>query len=395
TLVLHAVAIGPNMVPSTPVSATVIVSPYPIFSVSVSPASFSEDGGTATFTISSSVTPSAAIPFSVATGGTYTGTSQATSPTTGFGGPGAVMNLTMAANTTTVTVTVTGVHDSAHVSPTISLAVKPDTTNTPPTYSVGTSATATIQDDGANALTYNANGGTGSAPAAGNYAPGALVTVQGAGTLTRAGFSFGGWVDVNGVAYSVGQTFTMPNAAMELIAVWNPLPVAASPSISVAGGTYGTAQTVALSTATGGATIRYTTDGTVPTETNGTIYTGPITISSYAVLQAIAYEAGFVDSPVAAATYVILSSLAGPWGVTVPTFPVRPSDVVVVDAVTYRITGGWVWDGLYQVQSGSLVMTQPDNMTYTGFVWTINSQQLLTMTSAGSGAGYVGTTMTR
>jgi Chitobiase/beta-hexosaminidase C-terminal domain len=44
------------------------------------------------------------------------------------------------------------------------------------------------------------------------------------------------------------------------------LPPAATPSVSVPPGTYNSVQTVAISDATGGATIFYTTDGSTPTE---------------------------------------------------------------------------------------------------------------------------------
>ena len=42
----------------------------------------------------------------------------------------------------------------------------------------------------------------------------------------------------------------------------------ATPTFSPAAGTYSSAQTVTISTTTGGATIRYTTDGTTPSETS-------------------------------------------------------------------------------------------------------------------------------
>ena len=52
------------------------------------------------------------------------------------------------------------------------------------------------------------------------------------------------------------------------------------PAFSPAAGTYTSAQTVTLSTTTSGASIRYTTDGSTPTETAGTLYSAPITVSS-------------------------------------------------------------------------------------------------------------------
>jgi hypothetical protein len=79
----------------------------------------------------------------------------------------------------------------------------------------------------------------------------------------------------------------------------------ATPTFSPGSGTYSSAQSVTISTSTSGATIRYTTDGSTPTSTTGTVYSGPVTISSSSTLKAIAYEAGFVDSNVATATYTI------------------------------------------------------------------------------------------
>ncbi|HTB80291.1 MAG TPA: chitobiase/beta-hexosaminidase C-terminal domain-containing protein, partial [Opitutaceae bacterium] len=72
---------------------------------------------------------------------------------------------------------------------------------------------------------------------------------------------------------------------------------AAAPVFSPAGGTYSTAQMVTITSSTGGASIRYTTNGTAPTETNGTLYSAPVNISATTTLQAIAYESGFTDSP--------------------------------------------------------------------------------------------------
>ena len=46
----------------------------------------------------------------------------------------------------------------------------------------------------------------------------------------------------------------------------------AAPTFSPAAGTYIGNQSVTISTTTSGATIRYTTDGTTPSETVGTVY---------------------------------------------------------------------------------------------------------------------------
>ncbi|HTQ29789.1 MAG TPA: chitobiase/beta-hexosaminidase C-terminal domain-containing protein, partial [Opitutaceae bacterium] len=104
-------------------------------------------------------------------------------------------------------------------------------------------------------------------------------------------------------------------------ASWNetsgPTPVA-DPTFSPAAGTYASAQTVTISTATAGASIRYTTDGSTPSETVGTLYSGPVSIGSTATLEAIAFEAGFTDSNVVSGAYTITTPPPPP--VAAPTF---------------------------------------------------------------------------
>lgn len=66
----------------------------------------------------------------------------------------------------------------------------------------------------------------------------------------------------------------------------------ATPTMNPAPGNYPTAQTVSLSTATSGASIRYTTDGSTPSETLGTAYASPFVVSATATIKAIGYLAG-------------------------------------------------------------------------------------------------------
>jgi hypothetical protein len=77
------------------------------------------------------------------------------------------------------------------------------------------------------------------------------------------------------------------------------------PEFSPAGGTYSTTQYVIISCATPGATIYYTTDGTIPYPSIDPIYSGPITVSSTKTIKAIATNYGMQDSQVASATYTI------------------------------------------------------------------------------------------
>jgi len=55
-----------------------------------------------------------------------------------------------------------------------------------------------------------------------------------------------------------------------------------------------------------GATIRYTTDGSMPTETNGTDYTGPLTFSKTTCLRARAFKTGLIATNTDTQTYLFL-----------------------------------------------------------------------------------------
>jgi uncharacterized repeat protein (TIGR03803 family) len=102
---------------------------------------------------------------------------------------------------------------------------------------------------------------------------------------------------------------------------------AAAPVFSPAAGTFAGAQTVTISTSSSGATISYTTDGSTPTETNGTTYSGPVGIGSTALLKAIAYGNGFSDSAVTSGLYRI-TSVPGAVLNVLHDFPASSSDGV-------------------------------------------------------------------
>jgi len=80
------------------------------------------------------------------------------------------------------------------------------------------------------------------------------------------------------------------------------LPTVAMPTISPNGGSFTGSVTVTLQTATSGASIFYTTNGSTPTQSS-TPYTGPITLTSSTVLNAIAFKTGSNPSTQASATF--------------------------------------------------------------------------------------------
>ena len=112
---------------------------------------------------------------------------------------------------------------------------------------------------------------------------------------------------------------------------------AAAPSFSPAGGTYSLPQLVSITSATNGALINYTADGSAPTETAGTRYTGPITVSSSTTLRAIAYETGMTDSAVTTSTY----SAPGQVTIAIDQNAVTGN----VDWTPYSLGQGGLWSG--------------------------------------------------
>ncbi|MFZ1084338.1 MAG: kelch repeat-containing protein [Terracidiphilus sp.] len=98
------------------------------------------------------------------------------------------------------------------------------------------------------------------------------------------------------IATAVGYTTSAVAKAVYSIRVL-------APAFSPNGGTFTAPQTVTLSTATSGASIHYTTDGSTPSATAGTLYTGPITVSANTTIKAIAFGAGLTNSAVSSATY--------------------------------------------------------------------------------------------
>ncbi|SEF29536.1 Chitobiase/beta-hexosaminidase C-terminal domain-containing protein [Amycolatopsis pretoriensis] len=93
----------------------------------------------------------------------------------------------------------------------------------------------------------------------------------------------------------------------------------AAPTFSPPGGTYSAAQTVTISSATSGATIRYTVDGSTPTASS-TLYSGPISVPNSRTVNAIALKSGSTNSPVSSATYTIGTQAGCPTQSDTPNF---------------------------------------------------------------------------
>ncbi len=163
-------------------------------------------------------------------------------------------------------------------------------------------------------------------PAAGTYTSAQTVTISSstsgasiryttdgstpsetAGTVYSSPVSVSVTTTLKALAYEAGFTDSTVSSATYTIST----PTVSAPTFSPAAGTYTSAQTVTISSSTGGATIRYTTDGSTPSETAGTVYSSPVSVNATTTLKALAYESGFTDSTVTSATYTISSGGGG------------------------------------------------------------------------------------
>jgi len=89
---------------------------------------------------------------------------------------------------------------------------------------------------------------------------------------------------------------------------------------------------VTLSSTTPGSSIRYTTDGSTPSSTVGTLYSGPIAVSSSMTVTAIASMSGWNNSAVSSAAYIITGTVA------TPTFRVAGGTYTIAQTVTLNST---------------------------------------------------------
>ena len=84
-----------------------------------------------------------------------------------------------------------------------------------------------------------------------------------------------------------------------------------APVFAQAGGLYQENVTVSISVPAG-ARVYYTLDGSVPTVSEGTLYTKPFTLTGSTAVRARAFETGKQPSTVVSATYVLKTSFTLP-----------------------------------------------------------------------------------
>jgi hypothetical protein len=146
----------------------------------------------------------------------------------------------------------------------------------------------------------------------------------------------------------------------------------AAPQFSPAAGSYTSAQSVTIACATGGATIRYTTDGTNPSETAGTIYSSAVSVSVNCTLKAVAYKSGMLVSSIASAQYAF-------------TGPDAP-DCSVVASNLHQATV--TWNTVSNATSYNLYFAQGTTVTTVGGTRIVNVTSPYTVAGLKAGRTY-------
>ncbi|HEX4322708.1 MAG TPA: FG-GAP-like repeat-containing protein [Acidobacteriaceae bacterium] len=125
-----------------------------------------------------------------------------------------------------------------------------------------------------------------------------------------------------------------------------------TPAFSVPAGRYTSAQSVAITDSTAGATIYYTTDGSTPT-TVSAVYSGPIAVSHSETLEAIAIAPGYTQSPIAAAAYTIQILITPSLTVTPSSSNIADDQAVSVAVAVSGVSGQPTPTGSVTLASGS------------------------------------------
>src|SRR5437867_11877692 len=172
--------------------------------------------------------------------------------------------------------------------------------------SVANSVTATLGSGSSQAVSFTAAGlpagATGSFSAA-SCSPtcSSTLTISTTGSTSTGNFPITITSTGSGVTKTTAFTLTVSATVVSTVA---------TPTITPNGGSFTSSVSVTTATATSGASIYYTTNGTSPTQSS-TLYNGAITLTSDAVVTAKAFKSGYNPSAEVSASFTQATTSSG------------------------------------------------------------------------------------
>ena len=180
------------------------------------------------------------------------------------------------------------------------------------------------------------------------------------------------WIDNHGIFWFFGGNGKdSANNSGILNDLWSfevtgTVPPAPAPAFSPAPGSYPAGTAITLTDTAGGATIYYTSDGKTAPTVNSHVYTGPLSLTNSASIQAIAVASGYSTSYVAGATFTLISPAA------IPTFSVPAGTYTSVQTVS--ISDATPGATIYYTTDGSAPTT--NSTIYQGTITVSKSEAL-------------------
>lgn len=178
------------------------------------------------------------------------------------------------------------------------------TTSTAPTISpnggsIPGSQTVTLSNSGTNTSTWYTTDGSTPVPGSNGTLYTGAFSISGNTTVKAVGM----WgVPPQPTSWPSGFGFVPSSVVTATFTNGGGSPTVAQPTFSPTSGTFTGSQSVVVSTATSGAALHCTTNGTTPTSSSP-LYTGPFSLTSSTTIECLGTESGFNNSPVGTATY--------------------------------------------------------------------------------------------
>jgi hypothetical protein len=266
-----------------------------------------------------------------------------------------------------------GFGESVVVSSTYAITYRVALSFAPPAGTYGTDQTIAIDSDPSDASIYYTTDGSTPTTSSSSGTSGLKTTVAGSTTVSSLSKTIKAIATANGYAQSILASATYTIA----------YPAAATPSFSVASGTYTSDPTVTLSCGSSGARIYYTLDGTTPTAGSPSVPNkGAITVTGHGTPSAVTVKA-MAEAPACAPSSVAIATYTLAYPAATPTFGLASGTYTTNRSVTLSCATAGA--SIYYTTNGSTPTTS--STKYTGAI-NVTGNGTTTIAAVAIASGY-------